>query len=90
VTTVSLRIDSDHIGDIRAFNINLVENLLTEVVKFIGEDSTLDSDSVIVWLADKTIGHLSKPPDACIEIQIPFLYHWLRIAKSERLISTQK
>ena len=89
VAAVSLWINSDHIGNVGTFNIHFVEHLLTNVVKFIGENSTLNPNGIVSRLANKTVSHLSKPPDALIKILLPFLYHWLRTAKIERLISTQ-
>jgi hypothetical protein len=51
VAAVSFRVNTDHIGDVGAFDIDSVEHLLTNVVKFVGEDPSLDSNRIISFLA---------------------------------------
>jgi hypothetical protein len=51
VAAVGFRVNTDHIGDVGAFDIDSVEHLLTNIVKFVGEDPSLDSNRIISFLA---------------------------------------
>ena len=62
VSAVSLWINSDHIGNVGTFNIHFVEHLLTNVVKFIGEDPSINSNSVIGLFANNSVGNFCEPP----------------------------
>ncbi len=43
VAAIGFGVNTNQIGNIRAFNIDAIKHLLTNVVEFIGEDSTLDT-----------------------------------------------
>jgi hypothetical protein len=64
VTAVSFGINSDQVGDIWALDVGPVQHLLPEVVVFIGEDAPVDSDPIVLLLADEPIGHLGEPPNS--------------------------
>ena len=51
MAAVGFRVNTDHIGDVGAFDIDSVEHLLTNIVKFVGEDPSLDSNRIISFLA---------------------------------------
>lgn len=86
MAVIGLRINSNHVGDIWALNKASVKKMLPQVVKFVGNDSASDSDGIVCFFSDDSIGHLGKPPNSCITADLPFLYHWFLIANSERLI----
>jgi hypothetical protein len=88
VAAVGFGVDADHVGDVGSLDVGAVEHLLPEVVELVGENAPLDSKGLIVLLPDDAVGHLGEPPDACIDSCLPFLCHWLRTEKIERLIST--
>lgn len=75
MAAVGLRVDTDHVGDVRALDKAAVEQVLPQVVKFIGEDSALYSNGVVGILADDSIGDFGEPPDSFISLLVPFLYH---------------
>jgi hypothetical protein len=52
VTTVSFGVNSDHIGDVRAFNVSPVEHLLAKIVEFVREDASLDPERIVGGLAN--------------------------------------
>ena len=86
---VGLWVDTDHVCHVRAFDIGAVEHLLTDIVKFVGKNASLDPQGIVGLFPDDSVGDLSEPPDACVGSFLPFLYHWLRTANSVKLISTQ-
>lgn len=88
MAAVSLGVDTDHVGDIRTFDIASVEQVLPQIVKFVGKDPALDSDGIVSGLADESVRHFGEPPNAYVVADLPFLYHSLRTEKIERLIST--
>lgn len=88
MAAVSFGVNTDHVGDIGAFDIAPVEEMLPQIVKFVGEDPALDSDGIVSGLADESVRHFGEPPNAYVVADLPFLYHSLRTAKIERLIST--
>ncbi len=75
VATISFRVNTNHIGNIRAFDIDAVKHLLTDVVKFIGEDSALDTKCFVRLLSDNSVSNFSEPPDAWIVWNLPFRCH---------------
>ena len=75
MTAISFGVNSNHIGDIRAFDIDTVEHLLADVVKFIGEDSALDTKCFVRLLPDNSVSNFSEPPDAWIVWNLPFRCH---------------
>jgi len=75
VAAISFRVNTNHIGNIRAFDIDAVKHLLTDVVKFIGEDSALDTKCFIRLLSDNSVSNFSEPPDAWIVWNLPFRCH---------------
>jgi hypothetical protein len=66
VAAVGLGVEPDHVGDVRAFDVDAVEHLLPEVVELVGVDVSLDPDLVVVGLAQQAVGHLGEPPDAVL------------------------
>jgi hypothetical protein len=75
VAAVGLGVNTDHIGDIGSLNEGAIKHLLTEIVKLIRENTPLDSDGVVGFLSDKAVSNLGEPPDACVRLILPFLYH---------------
>ena len=65
MAAVGLGVNTDHVGDVRRLNVGAVEHLLTEIVKLIGENTPLNP----------AVSDLCKPPDACLRLYLPFLYH---------------
>jgi hypothetical protein len=63
VTTVGLGVNTDHVGDIGSLNEGAVKHLLTEIVKLIRENTSLDSDGVVGFLSDKAVGNFGEPPN---------------------------
>jgi hypothetical protein len=89
VTAVRLGVDADHAGDVGAFYIAAIEQVLAQIVEFVGEDPASDSDGVVGLFSDCAVQHFGEPPDACLASHLPFLCQLLRTANNERLISTQ-
>lgn len=75
MTAIGLGVDADHVGDVRALDKAAVEEMLPQVVEFIGEDPALYSNGVVGILADDSIGDFGEPPDSLIMVLVPFLYH---------------
>jgi hypothetical protein len=75
VTAVSFGINSDQVGDIRALDVGPVEEVLSKIVEFVGEDPSFDSDGIVGLLSNDTVGDLGEPPNSSIAILLPFLYH---------------
>lgn len=75
VATISLGVNTNHIGYIWALDIDAVEHLLADVVKFIGEDSALDTNRFVRLLSDKSVSNFSEPPNAWIVGNLPFRCH---------------
>jgi hypothetical protein len=86
VAAVSFWVNTDHVGNIMAFNICSIEHLLAEIVKFVGEDASLDPDSIIGLLTNKPICHFGEPPYSFIYEYLPLRYHLFLTANKERLI----
>jgi hypothetical protein len=63
MTAVSFGVYTDHIGHIRTFNVGSIEHLLTDVIKLVGEDASLNSQGIIIMLANKLVHNLSEPPN---------------------------
>lgn len=63
VTGVDFGIDTQHVGQIRMFDEPSVQDLLTEVVKLVWIDSSLDSDSIVSLFSDNSVQHFSEPPN---------------------------
>ena len=64
VAAISLWVNTNHIGNIRAFDIDAVKHLLADVVKFIGQDSAMNTKCFVRLLSDKSVSNFSEPPDA--------------------------
>ena len=75
MAAVGLGVNTDHVGDVRRLNVGAIEHLLTEIVKLIGENTPLNPNGVVSFLSDKAVSDLCKPPDACLRLCLPFLYH---------------
>lgn len=60
---VNLRVNSQHKGHIRGLNKELIENLLPEVVEFVGKDPAENSESVVALFPDSSVEHFGKPPN---------------------------
>ena len=88
MTTVGFGVNTNHVGDIWALYKAPIEQVLSQVVKFIGENPTLDSNGIVSGLSNESVCHFCEPPNAYVVGYLPFLYHSLRTAKIERLIST--
>ena len=63
MTTVGLGVNTDHVGDVRRLNEGAIKHLLTEIVKLIRENTSLDSDGVVGFLSDKAVGNFGEPPN---------------------------
>ena len=75
MAAVGFWVNTDHVGDVRRLNEGAIKHLLTEIVKLIRENTSLDSDGVVGFLSDKAVSNLGEPPDACVRLILPFLYH---------------
>ena len=75
MAAVGLWVNTDHIGDVRSLNEGAIEHLLTEIIKLIRENTPLDSDGVVGFLSNKAVSNFGEPPDACVRLILPFLYH---------------
>ena len=87
MAAVGLRVNTNHIGNVWAFDVGPVEHLLTEIVEFVRKDAPLDPDSVVSLLTNKSIGHFSEPPNAFLNRCLPFLCHLFLTANRDRLIT---
>lgn len=63
MATVGLRVNTNHIGDVRSLDVSAIEHLLTKIVKLIRENTSLDSHSVIGFLSDKAVSNFGEPPN---------------------------
>ena len=88
MTAVSFGVNTNHVGHVGTLDKAPVEHMLPQIVKFVGEDPALDSDSIVSGLSYESVCHFGEPPNAYVVGNLPFLYHSLRTAKIERLIST--
>ena len=75
MTAVGFWVYADHVGDVRALDKAAVEQMLPQIVEFIGEDPALDSNGVVGILANDAIGDFGEPPYSLIMLLVPFLYH---------------
>lgn len=75
VAAISLGVNTNHIGNIGAFDIDAVEHLLTDVVEFIGEDSALDTKCLVRLLSNYFVSDFSEPPDTWIDWNLPLRCH---------------
>ena len=89
VAAVDFGVDAEHAGDVGTLHEAAVEHVLPQVVELVGKDAPSDSNGVVGFLADHPVQHFSEPPDSLVSEYLPFLCHWFRIAKTERLISTR-
>lgn len=67
MTGVDFWIDTEHIGKIGMFKEPSVEYLLSQVIEFVGINSSLDSDCIVSLLSNYSIKHFCEPPDTCNE-----------------------
>lgn len=89
VRAVGLGVDAEHAGYVRALDEAAIEQVLTDIVEFVGEDPAGDADGVVGLFADDAVEHFGEPPNTCVSKCVPFLCHWFLTANIDRLISTQ-
>ena len=89
MTAVGLGVDADHAGDVGAFDVAAIEQVLAQVVEFVGDDSTADSNGVVSVFSDCAVQQFGEPPDALVPQNVPFLWYLLATEKKARLISTR-
>jgi hypothetical protein len=66
VGLVSFRVDTEHLGNIRSFDEALIEHLLSEVIEFVGEDSSLHSNIVISFFTHHSVQYFREPPNTYV------------------------
>lgn len=75
VTAIGFGVNTNHIGNIGAFDIDAVEHLLTYVVEFIREDSALDTKCFVGLLSNDFVSDFGEPPDTWIDGDLPLRCH---------------
>jgi len=63
VTGVSFGIDANHSGNVGALNEDAVEQMLPQVIEFVGGNSSLNPDCLIVLLTHNSVEHFGEPPN---------------------------
>lgn len=63
MTAVDFWVDTAHASHIGAFDKHTVEEVLTQVVELVAEDSSHDSDGVISFFSHYSVEHFGEPPD---------------------------
>lgn len=86
MAVISLRVDSNHIGNIRTLDKAPVKQVLPQIVKFVGKNPALDSDGIVRFFSHNPIGDFGEPPYTYILEILPFLYHLFLRAKRDKLI----
>lgn len=90
VRAVSLWVQPQHAGHVRAFHEGSVKHVLPQVVELAREHSSADSNSIVALFPHHSVQHFGEPPDTYVTSLVPFLCQWFFTEKMAKLIFNLK